>query len=141
MVHSRVSMARPERYNRKAMALDTHEVKRIMIDVEKNALMWWQRRASVSGNDVAPEMAIESHVALPPKPKHSIKRTICFVISKMTIKLLLSLLNTMQLGRTTYSLLQAQVKLEIRVSYERVCFKACVAEPGACLRYLHGNFA
>ena len=75
MVHSRVSMARgrPERYNRKAMALDTHKVKRIMIDVEKKALMWWQRRASVSGNDVAPEMAIESHVALPPKPKLSIQ--------------------------------------------------------------------
>ena len=56
MVHSRVSMTRPERHNREAMALYTDEVKRIMIDVEKKALMRWR-----------------VPVALPPKPKLSIQ--------------------------------------------------------------------
>ena len=105
--------------------------------VEKKALMWWRRRASDSGNRklrwrwrvprrLAPEIEAfnqandilrdfqDGYQTAPPEQSAT---------------------------RPNYSLLRAQVKLEIRVSYERVCFKACVAEPGACLRYLHGNFA
>ena len=72
MVHSRVSMTRPERHNREAMALYTDEVKRIMIDVEKKALMLWRRRASDSGNCKL-RRRWRVPVALPPKPKLSIQ--------------------------------------------------------------------